>query len=227
MANSNLDVIIPTLNEQEGVAHTIKEIKQTINDARIIVVDGNSTDKTLQIVKDLGAEIVVQKGNGKGCAICQGLTKINKDTRYIAFIDADYTYPATNLKQMINIINSNKKVGMVLGDRFSQSEKFGSEKNQFYAGNKMMAFVQSIFNGVKLNDPLTGFRVVRSELIRDWKPKSIGFDIEVELNCHITRLGYNIFEIPIQYRPRLGKKKLGFRHGIEILKRIMIDFSQD
>lgn len=226
MEKTHLDIIIPTLNEQEGVLHTINEIKQTIDDARIIVVDGNSTDKTVEIVKDLGVQVIIQKGKGKGCAICQGLGEINNETDYVAFIDADYTYPATNLKKMINIISSNQKIGMVLGDRFSKSETFGSEKNHFYVGNKMMAFVQSVFNGVKLNDPLTGLRVVRSELLREWKPKSIGFDIEVELNCHIARLGYNIFEVPIKYRPRLGKKKLGFGNGVEIFRRILIDFSE-
>jgi len=226
MANPHLTVIIPTLNEEEGIAPTVEEIKQTISEAKIIIVDGNSTDKTLEIAKDLGIEIIAQKGKGKGCAICQSLTKINDDTDYVAFIDADYTYPATNLKTMINIIDSNPKIGMILGDRFSKSKKFESEKNRFYAGNKIIAFVQNTLNGIKLNDPLTGFRIVRSEVIRDWKPKAKGFDIEVELNCHIARSGYNICEIPIKYRSRLGKKKLGFRHGIEIFKRIIIDFSK-
>jgi len=226
MANPHLTVIIPTLNEEEGIAPTIEEIIQTISGAKIIVVDGNSTDKTLEIAKDLGVEIIAQKGKGKGLAICQSLTRIKDDTDYVAFIDADYTYPATNLKDMINIMDSNPKIGMVLGDRFSKSKKFGSEKNQFYAGNKIIAFVQSTLNGIKLNDPLTGFRIVRSEIIKDWKPKATGFDIEVELNCHIARSGYNIYEIPIKYRPRLGKKKLGFRHGIEIFKRMMTDFSK-
>ncbi|MEJ2243445.1 MAG: glycosyltransferase family 2 protein [Candidatus Bathyarchaeota archaeon] len=227
MSNSNLAVIIPTLNEEEGIVPTIMEIKQTIADARIIVVDGSSTDKTVELAKDFGVEIIAQKGKGKGCAISQSLSRITHETDYVAFIDADYTYPATNLDDMINILDLNPNIGMILGDRFSKSEKFGSEKNRFFAGNKLLAFIHNMFNGVKLNDPLTGLRVIRSELIRWWKPKSIGFDIEVELNCHIARSGYNIVEIPIKYRPRLGKKKLGFRHGIEIFERILTDFSED
>jgi dolichol-phosphate mannosyltransferase len=51
----------------------------------------------------------------------------------------------------------------------------------------------------------------------------VGFDIEAELNCHVNSKGYDIVEIPIKYRSRLGKKKLGFRHGLEIFKRIIME----
>ncbi len=56
-----------------------------------------------------------------------------------------------------------------------------------------------------------------------WKPKSKGFGIEIELNYFVERLGYEIVEIPIIYKKRLGKKKLGFRHGLKILRRIIIE----
>ena len=59
-------------------------------------------------------------------------------------------------------------------------------------------------------------------LLNGWKPKSIGFDIEAEINHHVECLGYKIAEVPIRYRKRLGKKKLGFRHGLNILRRIII-----
>jgi dolichol-phosphate mannosyltransferase len=70
---------------------------------------------------------------------------------------------------------------------------------------------------------LTGLRAIRYDLLKGWKPKSNGFDIEVELNYFVERLGYKIVEIPIIYRKRLGKKKLGFRHGFKIFERIIIE----
>jgi hypothetical protein len=78
-----------------------------------------------------------------------------------------------------------------------------------------------LFNGIKLNDPLSGLRVVRAEVLKGWKSKSRGFDIEAEMNYHVERMGYRIVEIPIRYRPRLGEKKLKLRHGFAILKRIV------
>jgi dolichol-phosphate mannosyltransferase len=76
-------------------------------------------------------------------------------------------------------------------------------------------------NGVTLNDPLTGLRVIRWAAVKDWRPKSKGFDIEVELNDFIQRSQYRIREIDIQYRERLGSKKLKVRHGFSILERIL------
>jgi hypothetical protein len=82
-------------------------------------------------------------------------------------------------------------------------------------------------NGVKMQDPLTGLRVARWEILKNWNPKSISFDIEVELNYYIERKGYQVKEIPIHYRERLGKKKLKFRHGVTILKRIIMERFND
>jgi hypothetical protein len=59
--------------------------------------------------------------------------------------------------------------------------------------------------------------------MRGWTVKSKGFDVEVELNHQVERRGFTIVEIPIKYRPRLGEKKLKMKHGVTILKRIMLE----
>jgi dolichol-phosphate mannosyltransferase len=81
-----------------------------------------------------------------------------------------------------------------------------------------------LLNGVSLADPLTGLRVVRAGILRNWVVQSKGFDVEVELNHHVERAGFGIVEIPINYRERLGQKKLGIKNGAEIFKRIMLEF---
>ena len=223
MVWSSLAVVVAAYNEEEGIAPTLSELKQSLNKPQLIVVDGKSSDRTLELAKDLGAEVLIQKGKGKGDAMAQGVNHLNGNKTYIAFTDADYTYPAVHLKEMINVLDLNPEVGMVLGDRFSKRYKLESDRNQFYIGNRILGLTQRIFNGVNLNDPYTGLRLVRSELLKDWKPKSDGFDIEAELNHHIKRSGYNIVELPIKYRKRLGKKKLSFKHGLKILRRIIIE----
>jgi glycosyltransferase involved in cell wall biosynthesis len=218
-----LAVIIPAYDEEEGIEYTIIELKKAIKPASLIVVDGKSRDRTVEIAKSLGVEAIIQKGKGKGSAIYECLTYLNCDVTYVALIDADYTYPAVHFKKMIEILDGNPTVGMVLGNRFNKIYELESMKDQFYVGNRIMAFVHKVCNGINLNDPLTGFRIIRYELLGSWKPDSKGFDIEIELNCHVKRMGYDIVEVPIKYRPRLGKKKLGFRHGLEILNRIISD----
>jgi hypothetical protein len=83
--------------------------------------------------------------------------------------------------------------------------------------------VHNMLNGVPLEDPLTGLRAIRTEVLRGWLVKSKGFDIEVELNHLVERRGFTIREIPIRYRARLGEKKLKVVHGVSIMKRILLE----
>jgi glycosyltransferase involved in cell wall biosynthesis len=220
---SKIAVVIAAYNEEQGITPTLFELKEELNQPHLLVVDGKSSDKTLEFAKDLGAEVLLQERKGKGDAISVGLSHIDKDTTYVIFIDADYSYPAKYLKEMINILDEDSLVGMVLGNRFNKIYRKESSKDQFYIGNKILGFVQRVINGVKLNDPFTGLRIIRFQLLSGWLPKSADFDIEAELNSYINQSGYKIVEIPIIYRKRIGTKKLSFKHGFKILRRIIIE----
>ncbi|GAF95362.1 unnamed protein product, partial [marine sediment metagenome] len=163
MIRSSLAVVVAAYNEEEGIVPTLCELKEVLNQPSLLVVDGNSSDRTLELAKDLGAEIVIQRGKGKGSAISQGLDQLNGDTSYVVLTDADYTYPAKHIKEMICVLDSNPEVGMVLGDRFSKKYKKESDRNQFYVGNRILSFAQRVLNGIKLSDPYTGLRLIRFE----------------------------------------------------------------
>ncbi len=219
---SPVSVIIATLNEEDGIGPTIKELQSVMRDSHLIVVDGNSIDKTIEIAKNMGADVMLQDGKGKGNAMFQGFRLKSSNSKFIVFTDADYTYPAEYVPQMIEILKQSPNVGMVIGNRFKgERNQDKSVKNPFYLGNKLLAFAQHVMNGVNLGDPLSGLRVVRSEILEGWKPKSKGFDVEAEMNSLVERKGYDIVEIPIDYRNRLGEKKLKLRHGFGIMKRII------
>ncbi len=215
-------VIIAALNEQDGLCLTIKEIKAALGNPRILVIDGNSTDKTVEVGKKLGARVVYQDGQGKGDALAKGIECMDR-VKYVVFIDADFTYPAGHINEMIHILEEHPEVGMVCGDRFKTRDGHKAQNRIFYIGNLLIAFAYNVLNSVQLKDPLTGLRVVRAELLKGWKIQSKGFDIEVELNHYVERRGFGIIEIPIDYRPRIGEKKLRVRHGVAILKRIVIE----
>jgi hypothetical protein len=171
----------------------------------------------------LGADVVYQKGKGKGDAIRTAVEHIDADVDYVVFTDADYTYPAGYIPLMIEVLEGKPHVGMVAGNRFNDRLDIRALHNLLYIGNRILAFTHSIFNGVRMRDPLTGMRVVRAEILRDWKRRSTGFDIEVELNHRIKRKGYNIAEISVMYRARLGRKNLKMRHRATILRRVLIE----
>lgn len=220
----SIATVIAALNEAEGIGPTIEELQKHLGDAHLIVVDGRSVDKTVEIAKDKGATVLLQEGKGKGLAIGQGVKQLPPKVRYVVFTDADFTYPAEYVPKMIEVLEQNPKVGMVIGNRFNGEHNFDkSITDQFYVGNRLLAFAQHLVNGVKLQDPLSGLRVVRQEILRSWTPKSKGFDVEAEMNFYVEREGYQIVEIPIAYRSRLGEKKLKLRHGFGILKRILAE----
>ena len=216
-------VIIAALNEEEGIGLTIAELKATLDAPRVLVVDGRSTDRTVEVAKNMGARIVFQDGLGKGDALAKAIKYVDLTVDYVVLTDADYTYPAEYVTEMIRILEENPRVGMVCGNRFNSDLNLGEKHNILYFGNRLIAFTHNLLNGVQLVDPLTGLRVVRAGILRSWKVKSKGFDIEVELNHQVEREGFGIMEVPIQYRERLGQKKLGVKNGAEILKRIILE----
>lgn len=217
-------VLLPALNEEEGIGVTINELNEYLNGrykANVLVVDGNSKDKTVEVARSLGAEVVTQDGKGKGNAIECALHHVNESKiEYVILTDADHTYPAQYIPQMIELLTKDPTIGMVCGNRFNASLPCVSGGYMFYMGNKILAFLHNLMNGVDLHDPLTGLRVIRWQALKDFKPKSKGFDIEVELNHFIDQRKYRIREIDIPYRERLGTKKLKIRHGFVILERI-------
>jgi dolichol-phosphate mannosyltransferase len=193
-----------------------------LTDAHYLVVDGRSTDRTAEIAKNIGAQIILQDGLGKGDAIAKALKAADLNDDYVVFIAADFTYPAQYIPEMIQILEENPHVGMVLGNRFNNALIDSKALDSiFYLGNRLIAITQNLLNGILLHDPLSGLRVVRSEILKDWEVKSKSFDIEVELNHLVERKGYSIAEIPISYRPRIGQKKLRVTDGAVILKRIL------
>ena len=219
-----VSVVIATLNEEDGIGPTLRELQSVLRDPHLVVVDGNSVDKTIEIAKNMGADVLLQEGKGKGDAMFQGFRLLGSKVAFVVFTDADFTYPAEYVPGMVEILEQNPKVGMVIGNRFKGDSNIDkSVKNPYYLGNKLLAFAQHVMNGVKLDDPLSGLRVVRSEALEGWKPKSKGFDVEAEMNSIVERRGYKIVEVPIYYRNRLGEKKLKLRHGLGIMKRILVE----
>jgi len=220
---SNLVIIIPTLNEVLGIRPTIKEYRSVFPDAHIIIVDGGSTDGTVEVARSLGVEVIQQHGKGKGNAIktvIQYIRNKKKQPKYIIMTDGDYTYPAKPVIKMIKILEKNPRVGMVTGDRFHSHTVKSYLTNIYGLGNLILRILHSLLNKVNMKDPLTGLRVIRWELIKDWLPKAQHFEVEVEINNYIGKRA-KIVEVPINYRKRLGTKKLQVKHGIPIAKQII------
>jgi dolichol-phosphate mannosyltransferase len=225
---NGITIIIPTLNEAEGIGLVIEEIRKCLEDPCILVIDANSSDGTQHIAAQLGAQIITQKDKGKGRAIAQSIRYINPKTKYVVIIDGDYTYPAYYIHEMIKLLEKNPEIGMVTGERFGKQYNFSKHFliDLYHFGNDLLKIIHRLLNNVNMRDPFTGFRVIRYCYFKDFKPKAKGFDIEVEINHYINKKA-RIIELPIEYRPRLGRKKLRIRDGVIIFMRMLVMLLED
>ena len=165
-------LIIAALNEAPGIGLTIAEMKDTLSEIPVLVVDGKSSDRTVEIAKNLGAKVVYQDGTGKGDALAKALEHTDPNANYIILTDADYTYPAKYVPAMIKILDENPLVGMVCGNRLNGEVDKEALHSVFHIGNMLLALAHKMLNGVPLEDPLTGLRVIRTEILR-WVASSI------------------------------------------------------
>jgi glycosyltransferase involved in cell wall biosynthesis len=108
----SVDVVIAALNEEAGIGITMAEISRNMDNCQILVVDGHSHDRTVEIAKDAGANVLFQDGIGKGDAVAKGFGCKDLDSNFIALTDADFTYPAEYIPKMISILESNPWVGL-------------------------------------------------------------------------------------------------------------------
>ncbi|MEM2704484.1 MAG: glycosyltransferase family 2 protein [Candidatus Bathyarchaeia archaeon] len=213
-------LVIPTLDEEEGIGLTIQEYKKQIRDIEVVVADGGSVDRTREISSYLGADVITVNEKGKGSAIAESIKYLKRkyDPEFVIFTDGDYSYPADKIKEMINLIENDDEIGAVIGDRLTNMSKFKIVTDIYLLGNYLIRWLYNAWWSISLHDPLSGLRVIRWAAISDWCPLSRGFEIETEMNLYLILNGWKIKEVPIDYRKRLGKKKLRIKDGLPIIK---------
>jgi glycosyltransferase involved in cell wall biosynthesis len=117
------NIFIAALNEEEGVGATISELSENINAKRILLIDGRSQDRTVDVAKEHGAEIFFQDGKGKGDALAKAVQCMSADVAYVVITDADFTYPAEHVPEMIQILENNPHIGMFAGTGLANKQK--------------------------------------------------------------------------------------------------------
>ncbi|MEM0024633.1 MAG: glycosyltransferase family 2 protein [Thermofilaceae archaeon] len=203
-------IMIPTLNEEEAIGPVIDELKG-FGWNNILVVDGNSDDATRTIAASKGAKVVVQEGRGKADAIRTAVKHVA--TPYVVVMDGDYTYPAKHIAELLE-----KAVGEGL-DEVIGARRRGREHiplvNRF--GNWVITKAFNLLFATHLSDVCSGMYLVRTDVLREVRFEAKGFSVEVEIAAHVASTTRRIDEIPIEYRRRIGRPKLGRRHGFTIM----------
>lgn len=203
-------VVLPTLNEREGLAKTLDElISAGVPPGRILVVDGGSTDGTCQEAEKRGVRCILQEGRGKADAVRTALKVV--DAPAVVIMDADFTYPAARIWDLTSLLD---KCDEVIGARLKPEP--GAQRRIFKLGNWLLTKFFNLIFDTRLSDVLSGMYAVKTEALEGLEKASWGFGIESEIAAHVASTGGEICEVPIEYRRRVGQKKLGIKHGILI-----------
>ncbi len=224
MKRFDVAVIIPTLNEEESIGWVIEEIKRNLQNMNyvVVVVDGGSTDKTVEVAKLKGAEVILQDDKGYGDAYIKGFDHVlsKYKPKIIVMIDGDGTYDPNDLESLLEPI-LNGKADVVVGNRFLRMEKDAMNfTNKF--GNRVLSRLTRIMTGLKVEDAQSGYRALKSEVTKILPLKEKGMPFAVELLVKAYSHGFQIVEVPVAYRRRIGgRSKLNpFRDGFKILNSI-------
>ncbi len=192
-----LAVIIPAYNEEVTIAEVVKEYREALPEASIYVGDNNSRDRTAEFAEKAGAVVIPCEQQGKGNAVRKMLENVDADI-YI-MIDADLTYSADNVWELIEPVK-NRQVDMVVGSRKQISEKAFSFSHKI--GNFVLTTILNRIFKVKLKDILSGYRVMSRRLVEKLILLAEGFEIEAELTIRTLQESFKIIEVPIDYRHR-------------------------
>jgi len=193
----DMAVIIPAYNEEKTIANVVKEYRDALPEAVVYVGDNNCVDQTSQKATEAGATVIQCERQGKGNAVRKMLENIDADI-YI-MIDADETYSASNVRELLEPVKTGK-ADMVVGARKQVSEKAFSFSHKI--GNYVLTNILNKSFKVKLQDILSGYRVMSRRLVDNLILLAEGFEIEAELTIRTLQEHYRILEIPIDYRNR-------------------------
>jgi glycosyltransferase involved in cell wall biosynthesis len=219
LSTMRIAVLVPCFNEEAAVATVIADFRKMLPSARIFVYDNNSSDRTVAVARDAGAEVRRERRQGKGHVVRRMFADIDADIYVL--VDGDATYDAASAPRMIEALIANR-LDMVVGFRVDQAES--AYRRGHRTGNRMLTgFLSSVF-GQAFKDILSGYRVLSRRFVKSFPVLSDGFEIETELSVHALELALPVAEIETPYfaRPAGSFSKLNtWRDGFRILGTIL------
>ena len=197
-----LSIVIATLNEERGIVKTLRQINKLDIDKEVVVVDGLSTDKTVENAKKYGARIVMEKRKGKGIAMDTGVR--NAKGEFVCFLDGDGTYPARYIPRMLDLIGG---CDVVVASRLLKKEGANESVNTFLHYRLFPFIFTNYYKKFKTTEPITGMRLLRKETWKKLRLRSHDFMIETEMEVEMAKKKMKVAEIPIPCIKRVGKSK--------------------
>ncbi len=217
-----LSVLVPVYNEAATVAECIRRVQAAPYPKQIIVVDDGSQDATPAILERLCNQGLIelyrhQRNRGKGAAVRTALQYARG--RFVIIQDADLEYDPQEYPRLIEPLRQGKALA-VYGSRFLADQGLYARKGVLGLGVRLLNWLVWRWYGVRLTDEATCYKAMSVQLMRKLHLECDGFDFCPEVTAKLCRLGVEILEVPITYRPRCAAegKKLSWHHGWQAMR---------
>jgi glycosyltransferase involved in cell wall biosynthesis len=227
----SVSVVLPCLDEAEGVVTAVREAWQGLRCAglsgQIIVVDNGSTDDSAAAAAAVGATVVFEPRRGYGMAIRRGLRSADGDV--IVLADADSSYDLRELGKLVRRVTEGADV--VVGTRsWDRHESGAMPWLHRRVGIPGLNLLLASAAGRWFRDSQSGFRAFRREPFLHLGCTAAGMEFASEMLLMAHRAGLRIDEVPVSFRRRTGASKLrpvcdGLRH-CRLLLRLAVGGSQ-
>lgn len=198
-----IGVIIPALDEEKAIGRVIADIPSWADE--IIVADNGSRDRTADVARDAGACVATAHERGYGAACLAGIAALTGPD-IIVFIDGDYSDDPGEMALLADPIASGR-ADFVIGSRTLGVASRGALGPHQRFGNGLACFLIKQIWGVPYTD-LGPFRAIRREALETLGMKDRAYGWTVEMQIKAAKAGLKAMDVPVSYRPRIGRSKI-------------------
>jgi glycosyltransferase involved in cell wall biosynthesis len=219
---AQVSVVIPTFNEAANLPHVFARLpfEQLFE---IIVVDGHSTDDTIEIARQLcpSVRILLQDGKGKGNALACGFAAVRGDI--IVMLDADGSTDPQEIPAYVDALFEG--ADFAKGSRFMEGGGSVDITPLRMQGNRFLNGTVNALFGTDYSDLCYGYNAFWSDVRPTINVDCAGFEVETLINVRVAKAGLNVAEVPsIEHERIHGVSKLRpFRDGFRVLRTILVE----
>jgi len=201
-----IDVVIPALDEEEAIGLVLDEIPRD-RVRRVVVTDNGSRDRTPDVARAHGAEVVHEPRRGYGAACLRALAHLALDPPdVVVFLDADHSDYPGELARVVAPIERGE-ADLVVGSRVLGGAERGSLTLQQRVGNAMACAALRALYRARYTD-LGPFRAIRWDVLQKLEMVDRDYGWTVEMQIKAARAGVSHAEVPVSYRARIGRSKI-------------------